>query len=249
MITVNNVSLSFGKRVLFDEVSLSFTKGNCYGVIGANGAGKSTIFKMLCGLVQPTEGKALISGHDLRTSSAKARNRLGYMAQKFSLYGNLTVQQNLDFFSGIYGLKGKHRKTRIKQMFEFFELEHYQNVNADKLPLGFKQRLALACALMHEPDVLFLDEPTSGVDPLTRREFWVHINGMVQKGITIMVTTHQMDEAEYCDRVALIYQGENIAMDTPDALKNKIKTPTHPDPTLEETFIELIKRYDKAQVS
>ncbi len=249
VIAAKNLTKYYGDFRATHQINFSIKRGEIFGLLGPNGAGKSTIFKMLCGLVQPTEGKALISGHDLRTSSAKARNRLGYMAQKFSLYGNLTVQQNLDFFSGIYGLKGKHRKTRIKQMFEFFELEHYQNVNADKLPLGFKQRLALACALMHEPDVLFLDEPTSGVDPLTRREFWVHINGMVQKGITIMVTTHQMDEAEYCDRVALIYQGENIAMDTPDALKNKIKTPTHPDPTLEETFIELIKRYDKAQVS
>lgn len=244
VIRASHLTKYFGDFRATHDISFSITRGEIFGLLGPNGAGKSTTFKMLCGLLQPTEGQALISGLDLRSASSKARGRLGYMAQKFSLYGNLSVKQNLDFFSGVYGLKGKKRTHRIKQMNQMFELEHYRDVNAEQLPLGYKQRLALACAIMHEPDVLFLDEPTSGVDPLTRREFWVHINGMVQKGITIMVTTHFMDEAEYCDRISLIYQGESIAMDTPDGLKNLIRSPQNPHPSLEESFIELIKRHD-----
>lgn len=247
VISATHLTKYFGDFRATNNISFSIKKGEIFGLLGPNGAGKSTTFKMLCGLLQPTEGRALISGLDLSSASSQARERLGYMAQKFSLYGHLTVKQNLDFFSGVYGLKGKNRTDRLKKMYEMFELERYRNVNAEQLPLGFKQRLALACAIMHEPDVLFLDEPTSGVDPLTRREFWVHINGMVQHGITIMVTTHFMDEAEYCDRIALIYQGENIAMDTPDGLKNSVRSPECPDPTLEDTFIALIERHDGAR--
>lgn len=246
VIQASHLTKYYGNFRATHDISFSITRGEIFGLLGPNGAGKSTTFKMLCGLLQPTKGQALISGHSLHTASSKARSRLGYMAQKFSLYGNLSVKQNLDFFSGVYGLKGKDRTLRIKQMNDMFELQHYRDVNADQLPLGYKQRLALACAIMHEPDVLFLDEPTSGVDPLTRREFWVHMNGMAQKGITIMVTTHFMDEAEYCDRIALIYQGENIALDTPDGLKSLVRSPNHPHPTLEDAFIELIKRHDEA---
>lgn len=245
VIQASHLTKYYGDFRATHDISFSIKRGEIFGLLGPNGAGKSTTFKMLCGLLQPTEGQALISGLNLGTASSKARARLGYMAQKFSLYGNLSVKQNLDFFSGVYGLKGKKRRHRIKQMNDIFEFQHYRDVNADQLPLGYKQRLALACAIMHEPDVLFLDEPTSGVDPLTRREFWVHINGMAQKGITIMVTTHFMDEAEYCDRIALIYQGENIALDTPDGLKNLVRSPSNPNPTLEDTFIELMKRRDK----
>jgi ABC-2 type transport system ATP-binding protein len=196
-------------------------------------------------LLQSTEGKALVSGFDLKSASSMARMRIGYMAQKFSLYGDLSVKQNLEFFSGVYGLTGTDRSNRIQELIKIFDLEIYLDTNAGILPLGFKQRLALACAVIHEPDVLFLDEPTSGVDPLTRREFWTHINGMAEKGMTIMVTTHFMDEAEYCDRIALIYKGKNIATSTPDGLKGEIKSSEYPDPTLEETFIELIRRADQ----
>jgi ABC-type multidrug transport system ATPase subunit len=168
------------------------------------------------------------------------------MAQKFSLYGDLTVQQNLDFFSGVYGLQGKRRSSAIDRMIQAFGLENYLGNASGQLPLGFKQRLAMACALMHEPDVLFLDEPTSGVDPITRRQFWLHINGMVDKGVTVMVTTHFMDEAEYCDRIGLVYRGRLIALDTPDALKRRVRSTDHPDPTMEETFIQIIKRFDTA---
>lgn len=234
---------NFGDFVAAKDISFTIKRGEIFGLLGPNGAGKSTTFKMLCGLLQPTKGKALVSGFDLKTAGSVARSHIGYMAQKFSLYGDLSVKQNLEFFSGIYGLKGKGRSKKIAQMIEVFDFERYLQVNSGILPLGFKQRLALSCAMMHEPDVLFLDEPTSGVDPLTRREFWTHINGMVEKGVTIMITTHFMDEAEYCDRIALIYKGKNIATDTPDGLKARIKDQVA-DPTLEEAFIELIRRSD-----
>ena len=167
-----------------------------------------------------------------------ARSHLGYMAQKFSLFATLSVEQNLNFFSGIYGLHGSKKEQRIKQMTEVFELTPYLKQAAGNLPLGFKQRLALACAVMHNPPILFLDEPTSGVDPLTRREFWNHINSMVEKGVTVMVTTHFMDEAEYCDRIALIYQGQAIKIGTPDELKNDGET-------MDDAFIRLIEEYNK----
>jgi ABC-2 type transport system ATP-binding protein len=195
---------------------------------------------MLCGLLKPTAGSAQVMGLDLRHSTSAAKMQLGYMAQKFSLYGLLSVGQNLEFYSGIYGLSGKLRRDRVREMIDVFELAPYLNASPDTLPLGFKQRLALACSLMHRPPVLFLDEPTSGVDPITRREFWTHITGLVGKGMTIMVTTHFMDEAEYCDRVALVNRGQLIALDTPDALKASVATPERRGPTMEDAFIELI---------
>ena len=166
------------------------------------------------------------------------------MAQKFSLYGLLSVRQNLEFSAGVYGLEGTIKHDRINEMIETFDLKQYLGTSPDALPLGYKQRLALACALMHRPPVLFLDEPTSGVDPLTRREFWTHINGLARKGVTIMVTTHFMDEAEYCDRVALMYRAKLIALDTPDALKRNSRSDTHPDPTMEDAFIHLVESAD-----
>ena len=153
-----------------------------------------------------------------------------------------SLMQNLNFFSGLYGLSGKKQRQRVDEMIEIFELSHHLRQNAGELPLGFKQRLALACAVMHDPDILFLDEPTSGVDPVTRREFWLHINGLVNKGVTIMVTTHFMDEAEYCDRIALIYSGENIAAGTPDELKELVVSEDLPQPTLEDAFIKLVEQ-------
>lgn len=243
-IQAESLTKKFGNFTAANAVSFSIKRGEIFGLLGPNGAGKSTIFKMLCGLLQPTSGKALVSGFDLKTASSQARSRIGYMAQKFSLYGDLSVQENMDFFSGVYGLEGSLREERIHLMTSIFELHPYLNSNAGLLPLGFKQRLALACAVMHEPDVLFLDEPTSGVDPITRREFWNHINGMVERGVTIMVTTHFMDEAEYCDRIALIYGGINIASGTPDDLKRQVKRKGLLNPTLEDAFIELIQQSD-----
>ncbi|MEQ4673840.1 ATP-binding cassette domain-containing protein [Providencia vermicola] len=247
VIEARNLTKKFGDFAATDHVNFQVKRGEIFGLLGPNGAGKSTTFKMMCALMKPTEGHALVLGMDLKTSSNKARQHLGYMAQKFSLYGNLKVGQNLKFFSGVYGLHHKKQSAKIQEMVDAFGFKPIINQITDSLPLGYKQRLALACSLMHEPDILFLDEPTSGVDPLTRREFWLHINGMVDKGVTVMVTTHFMDEAEYCDRIGLVYHGKIIAAGTPDALKQQVATRDNPDPSMEDAFIELIMNYDKQQ--
>ncbi|AMP90617.1 ATP-binding cassette domain-containing protein [Legionella pneumophila] len=246
IIEARSLTKRFGSFTAVSNNEFTIKRGEIFGLLGPNGAGKSTTFKMMCGLLQPTQGQAFVMGLDLKTSSSEARSRIGYMAQKFSLYSHLDALQNMRFFSGLYGLSGKRQDAQINSMIEIFDLKKHLKQNSGELPLGFKQRLALACAVMHEPDVLFLDEPTSGVDPLTRREFWTHINGMVNKGVTVMVTTHFMDEAEYCDRIALIYRGKNIATGTPDDLKDKVRSSTLPNPTLEDAFIELI-RLDELQ--
>ncbi|CAI0766559.1 ATP-binding cassette domain-containing protein [Serratia proteamaculans] len=247
VIEAQGLTKKFGDFAATDHVDFKVQRGEIFGLLGPNGAGKSTTFKMMCGLLVPTEGKALVLGMDLKTSSGKARQHLGYMAQKFSLYGNLTVAQNLKFFSGVYGLSGKAQRDKISEMSNAFNFGPILNQTPDSLPLGFKQRLALACALMHEPDILFLDEPTSGVDPLTRREFWLHINGMVDKGVTVMVTTHFMDEAEYCDRIGLVYRGKIIAAGTPDDLKHQVASSDNPNPSMEQAFIELVQGYDQEE--
>ncbi|TBL64633.1 ATP-binding cassette domain-containing protein [Hafnia paralvei] len=249
VIEAQQLTKKFGDFAATDHVDFQVKRGEIFGLLGPNGAGKSTTFKMMCALLKPTSGKALVLGLDLKTDSGRARQHLGYMAQKFSLYGNLTVAQNLKFFSGVYGLKGKQQKDKINGMINAFNFTPILDQTPDSLPLGFKQRLALACSLMHEPDILFLDEPTSGVDPLTRREFWLHINGMVDKGVTVMVTTHFMDEAEYCDRIGLVYRGKIIAAGSPDQLKNSVANDDNPNPTMEQAFIELVQGYDKEQMS
>jgi len=247
VVEAHGLTKCFGSFTAVRDNSFSIRRGEIFGLLGPNGAGKSTTFKMMCGLLKPTEGDSFVAGVDLRHSPGKARSRLGYMAQKFSLYGNLSVRQNLNFFSGVYGLKGRKQKETIGRMIETFDLTAYLSAGAAQLPLGFKQRLALACAVMHAPDVLFLDEPTSGVDPITRREFWTHINGLVEKGVTVLVTTHFMDEAEYCDRIGLIYRGEKIAEGSPDELKTIARSASLPDPTLEDTFIELVRRSERSE--
>ncbi len=245
-VSCRNLTKRFGAFTATDSVSFEVKKGEIFGLLGPNGAGKSTTFKMLCGLLKPSAGEAQVVGLDLRRATGAAKSRLGYMAQKFSLYGLLSVRQNLEFSAGVYGLDAATRRARIAEMIETFDLGSWLDVAPDSLPLGHKQRLALACALMHHPPVLFLDEPTSGVDPITRREFWTHINGLARKGVTIMVTTHFMDEAEYCDRVAMLYRARLIALDTPDALKRAAITPERPDPTMEDAFIQLVESADLA---
>jgi ABC-2 type transport system ATP-binding protein len=240
VIEAEHLTKEFGDFKATDDVTFQVKRGEIYGLLGPNGAGKSTTFKMMCGLLVPTKGTAKVVGMDLRKSAAKARQRLGYMAQKFSLYGNLTVSQNLEFFSGIYGLSGKRQREKMEDMTGIFHLKPFLNAATDSLSLGYKQRLALACSVMHEPDLLFLDEPTSGVDPVTRREFWTHINGLVERGVTVMVTTHFMDEAEYCDRIGLVFRGKLIANGTPDELKESVATAANPDPSMEDAFIELV---------
>ena len=243
-VSCKDLTKRFGDFTATDKVSFEVRRGEIFGLLGPNGAGKSTTFKMLCGLLKPTEGEAQVVGNDLRHATGAAKSQLGYMAQKFSLYGLLSVRQNLEFSAGVYGLEGAIKRQRIDEMIETFDLTQYLTTSPDSLPLGFKQRLALACSLMHRPPVLFLDEPTSGVDPITRREFWTHINGLARKGVTVMVTTHFMDEAEYCDRVAMMYRARLIALDTPDALKHASRSDAHPDPTMEDAFIHLVESAD-----
>ena len=249
VVVAENLTRNFGSFTAADNINFRVRRGEIFGLIGPNGAGKSTTFKMLNGLLKPSSGNARVAGLDLARAPGKARARLGYMAQKFSLYGDLSVRQNLNFFAGAYGLGGARRRDVIDRMTETFALGPYLGSDAHALPLGFRQRLALACAVMHEPDVLFLDEPTSGVDPRTRREFWSHINAMVGTGVTIMVTTHFLDEAEYCDRIALIYRSRMIALDTPDALKAGVVSKDLPEPTLEDAFVALVEADDAAQVA
>ncbi len=239
----------FGDFTAADHISFTIERGEIFGLLGPNGAGKSTTFKMMCGLLRPTAGAARVDGYDLYSAPAVARGRLGYMAQKFSLYGDLSVRTNLDFFAGVYGFSGAKRRDAVDRVIAAFDLTPYLKTNAGELPLGFKQRLALSCATLHSPPVLFLDEPTSGVDPLTRREFWGFINAMIGGGVTVMVTTHFMDEAEYCDRVALIYRGKSIATGTPDALQASVKSAALPNPTLEDAFIALIEAQDKREAA
>jgi ABC-2 type transport system ATP-binding protein len=247
VIEARGLTKRFGGFTAARDITFSINRGEIFGLLGPNGAGKSTTFKMLCGLLKPTGGEGRVAGFDLRRAAADARGRLGYMAQKFSLYGDLSVAQNLEFFASVYGLGGARKRSKVEAMIESFALRPYLGSNAKDLPLGFKQRLALACAVMHEPEALFLDEPTSGVDPITRREFWTHINGLVAKGVAILVTTHFMDEAEYCDRIALIYRSETIALGSPDELKARAASADRPKPSLEDAFIHLVEASGRAE--
>ncbi len=238
VIEVEKLTKKFGSFTAASDISFRIGQGEIFGLLGPNGAGKSTTFKMLCGLLKPTSGRAEVLGYRFEDSPLEARARIGYMSQKFSLYGDLSVLENLRFFAGVYELIGEEKRRTIERMADIFDLSRYLHTPSKDLPLGYKQRLSLACAIMHNPAILFLDEPTSGVDPLTRREFWNHIYAMVRKGVTVMVTTHFMDEAEYCDNIALIYASRAIAIDTPHNLTARIS----PDATMQEAFIELIKR-------
>lgn len=249
VIEAHGLTKHFGDFTAADDISFDIPRGQIFGLLGPNGAGKSTTFKMLCGLLKPSAGEGRVAGFDLRRDAAEARNRLGYMAQKFSLYGDLSVAQNLNFFAGVYGLSGERKRERTRLMVEIFGFGRLLDMSAKDLPLGLKQRLALACAVLHEPEALFLDEPTSGVDPITRREFWTHINGLVEKGVTVLVTTHFMDEAEYCDRISLIYRGRSIALGSPDDLKKQVATAALPDPTMEDAFIALVQGSEERQAA
>ncbi len=238
------------KFVAADSIELSINKGEIFGLLGPNGAGKSTTFKMLCGLIRPSEGYSSILGVRMDENPSLARSYLGYMAQKFSLFGDLSVVQNLNFFAGVYGLSqsgfnsgsnlSMDAKRRIAALLDVFDLKKYKNTNAKDLPLGYKQRLSLSCAIVHNPPVLFLDEPTSGVDPLSRREFWNQIKFLSENGTTVLVTTHFMDEAQYCNRISLVFKGRTLVTGTPEYLKNLVKSDKNPNPTMEDAFIELI---------
>ncbi len=245
-IEAHDLTRDFGAFRAVDHINFTVAPGEIFGLLGPNGAGKSTTFRMLCGLLEPSDGSARVAGMDLGRARAAARQNIGYMSQRFSLYGNLSVRDNLGFFSGVYGLHGAHRARRIAWTLQSFELEDVAEAEAGGLPLGFKQRLALGCALLHEPRVLFLDEPTSGVDPLMRRGFWRRIGALADRGVTVLVTSHFMDEAEYCDRLAIIYAGKMIALGRPDELKRRFASEALPEPTLEDAFVALIEAHDAA---
>lgn len=239
-VVADNLEKKYGNFYAVKNNSFCIKRGEIFGLLGPNGAGKSTSFKMMCGLAKPTSGTARIMGIDILENPAKARSNLGYMAQKFSLYGQLTVRQNLEFFAAAYGIGLLDRKKRVDEIIEVFDFQTVQDQKSEDLPLGFKQRLSLACALIHNPPILFLDEPTSGVDVIARREFWNHITSLAKKGVTILVTTHFMDEAEFCDRISLFYKGEAIAVGSPEELKQQAHTLT-----MEDAFITLIKESGK----
>ena len=245
VIEVRNLERRFGDFYAVRGVSFQVQRGEIFGLLGANGAGKSTTFRMLCGLLPVSGGEVQVAGLDLRYVAAQARARLGYMAQRFSLYVDLTVMQNLRFFASAYGLDRARARQRINWALQAFDLTAYADSDSGDLPLGFKQRLAMAAALMHEPEILFLDEPTSGVDPLARREFWQRINALAEAGVTILVTTHFMDEANYCDRLVIMAEGEVLAEGTPADMKARFRDDTHPDPTMEDAFIGLIMAHQQ----
>ena len=240
VIAVRGLSRKFGDFYAVRNLSFSVARSEVFGLLGANGAGKTTTFRMLCGLLPPSAGELNVAGVDLRHAGAAARARIGYMSQKFSLYGALSVTENLAFFASAYGLSGKQHAARVAWALQELALQSVRDVPSAELSLGHKQRLALACALMHEPAILFLDEPTSGVDPLARRDFWRRISDLAQNGVTVLVTTHFMEEAEYCDRLAIMASGELLALDTPTAIKAMARSASRPEPTMEDAFIALL---------
>ena len=225
-IEVNNLTKVFGKFTAVDNVNFNVKQGEIFGFLGANGAGKSTTIRMLIGILEPSSGDALVSGYSIKNQPDMVKNNIGYMSQKFSLYNDLTVTENIRFFAGIYGLDGKKYEERKKWVLKVANLENMENVITGSLPGGIKQRLALGTAVIHEPKIVFLDEPTSGVDPISRRNFWDLINELSDGGTTILVTTHYLDEAEFCNDIILINAGKLIAQGNAKALKtNYIKNP------------------------
>lgn len=220
-VRVRDLERRFGDFIAVNKVSFDVRRGEIYGFLGPNGAGKSTTIKLLCGLLMPTSGRGTVGGFDIMEESEKIKQTIGYMSQKFSLYDDLTVEENIAFFSGMYGVTGPKGKEREEWALRMSGLGDRKNALTRTLPGGFKQRLALGCALLHSPPIIFLDEPTSGVDPISRRNFWSLIHEMAGGGTTVFITTHYMDEAEYCDRLALLYRGNIIAEGTPEELKAK----------------------------
>jgi ABC-2 type transport system ATP-binding protein len=243
-IAVRDLEKRFGSFTAVRRVSLELRRGEIFGLLGPNGAGKSTTLRMLCGILAPSGGTGTVAGFDLRAEPERVKARIGYMSQKFSLYGELTVEENLNFYGGIYGLDPARKAGRKAWVLAMAGLQAQRRTRVEQLPTGWKQRLALGCAILHEPSVVFLDEPTSGVDPISRRRFWDLIHALAGGGVTTLVTTHHMDEAEYCNRVALIYGGERIALGTPSELKQAALD--HPAATMEEVFLALVEARDRS---
>ncbi len=241
VIEVSKLKKQFGDFVAVNEISFSVEQGEIFGFLGANGAGKTTAMRMLCGLSAPTSGEGQVAGFDIVTQTEQIKRQIGYMSQRFSLYGDLTVRENIRLFGGIYGLSKSTIKQKSAELLQRLELESEADKLVDSLPLGWKQKLAFSVAILHEPKVLFLDEPTGGVDPITRRKFWEMIYEAAESGITLFVTTHYMDEAEYCDRVSIMVDGNIEAMDSPAELKKRFNVES-----IEELFY-LLARNSKRQ--
>jgi len=220
-IEVKNLTKKFGKFISVNDISFEVKEGEVFGFLGANGAGKSTTIKMLCGILEPTSGDALVGGYSIIKEPELVKRQIGYMSQKFSLYNDLTIEENIDFFGGVYGLEGQEMKDRKEWVLTIANLKGKEKSLADSLAVGFKQRLALGCAVIHEPKIVFLDEPTGGVDPVSRRNFWDLINTLSQNGVTVFVTTHYLDEAEFCNKIIMINEGRLIAGGSPEELKRK----------------------------
>ena len=241
-VEVHDLVRQFGPFTAVDHLSFDVKRGEIFGLLGPNGAGKTTTFRMLCGLLPASSGTLRVAGVDLRTARASARQRIGYVAQKFSLYSQLSVIENLGFFAGAYGLAGRKRAARLDWALEQFQLAPLARLASGQLPGGFKQRLAMAAALLHEPEILFLDEPTSGADPLARREFWRRITALAEAGVTVIVTTHFMEEAEYCDRVVILDAGQLLAQGTPAEIRARVPATEEREPTMEDAFIAIVEK-------
>lgn len=236
VITVKNMVKKFGNFVANDNLNFEVYKGEIFGFLGANGAGKTTTIRILCGLSTPTSGEMKVAGYDVFRQTEKIKQNIGYMSQKFSLYEDLTVYENIRFYGGVYGMKIAERKARTAEMLDRLGLTAYENRRIGDLPLGWKQKLAFSIAILHNPRIVFLDEPTSGVDPITRRQFWNLIYEAVEKGITVFITTHYMDEAEYCDRVSIMADGRIVALDTPEKLKENYNAAN-----MDEVFLKIAR--------
>jgi ABC-2 type transport system ATP-binding protein len=241
VVQVRDLVRQFGNFTAVDHISFDVYRGEIFGLLGPNGAGKTTTFRMLCGLLPATSGSLRVAGMDLRHARASARQRIGYVAQKFSLYGQLSVTENLEFFASAYGLRSARKRDRIGWALQQFELAPLARVPSGQLPGGYKQRLAMAAALLHEPEILFLDEPTSGADPLARREFWRRITALAEQGVTVIVTTHFMEEAEYCDRVVIQDAGRVLAQGTPAEIRRRARPTPDRAPTMEDAFIAIVE--------
>ena len=241
-ILVENLSKQFGHFKAVDQISFEVAQGEIFGFLGANGAGKTTAMKMLCGLSMPTSGKATVAGFDVYTENESIKKSIGYMSQKFSLYEDLTVKENIKFYAGIYGISPKQIIQKTESLLRQLSLEKEANVLVGQLPLGWKQKLAFSVAIFNDPQIVFLDEPTGGVDPITRREFWNLIYEAAEKGITVFVTTHYMDEAEYCNRVSIMVDGKIEALDTPSNLKSNFNAAS-----MDEVFIQLARKAKRSE--
>jgi ABC-2 type transport system ATP-binding protein len=235
-ITAEKLTKKFGSFTAVDSISFNVKPGEIFGFLGANGAGKTTAMRMLTGLSMPTAGEASVAGFDVYKEQEKIKRNIGYMSQKFSLYEDLTIIENINFYGGIYGLSRKEIKTKTEFLLQDLQLEDSARQLTGELPLGWKQKLAFSVALFHGPKIVFLDEPTGGVDPITRRQFWEMIYEASEKGVTVFVTTHYMDEAEYCDRVSIMVDGVIAAMDTPDKLKQNYEANS-----MEDVFLKLAR--------